>query len=388
MQVRLLSRRHAPLRHSWLAAGLAAMLVAALPPQVAGGALFEPGYRTDRFQFLPSAGEQVTVQYQLLQAAAVTLTVHDADHRPVATLVRGAAQPPGAASARWTGRDERGQALPRGVYYFVLEAAGPGGSQLHDPAMLSGGEVLRIAFGDYSYDRTAGKFRFDLPKPAWVRIRAGVHEGPLLATPADWEPFDAGSHEVAWDGRDTDGLLDVAGHPKFSHVLQAFALPAGSVYLAEGEPPARALLTGKEGVALAERQRAVRKASLARGAIDPTYFAPAAYRRSPLFAASVGGRLPKTAGGAVTADLSVPVTVTLDPQSATQMVEQRFEIVTYVDQVRVAEEEQGYSPCTVEVPVNELPEGEHVISVSVVSLTDQGATKSFRVQVQHPAMSR
>jgi hypothetical protein len=387
MQVRQLPRQPAPLRHTWLAAGLAALFVAILPAQVAGGSLLEPGYRTDRFSFRPSAGEQVTVQYQLLRAAAVTLVVHDSDHRPVSTLLRAMRQQPGAASVRWTGRDDAGGALPRGVYYFVFEAVGDPGSEVHDPAMTSGGEVLRLTFGDYSYDRAAGKFRFNLPRPAWVRIRAGVHEGPLLATPADWEPFDAGSHEVAWDGRDADGLLDVAGHPKFSHVLQAFALPAGSVYLAEGAAPVRAL-PGKHSAAVAERQRAVRKASLTRGPVDPTYFTPAAYRRSPLFSASVGGRLAKTSTGVVVADLSVPLTVTLDPQSATQMVEQRFEIVTYVDQVRVAEEEQGYSPCTIEVPVNELPEGEHIISVSVVSLTDQGATRSFKVQVQHPAMSR
>lgn len=367
-----------------------ALSAAGLPTPALAGPLDGSGYWTDRFSFDAGAGESVTVQYRLETAARVSVTAHDADHGTVAILESDVPRKAGVNAVRWDGRGASGERLPSGVYYFVIRAVGTQGESTIDPALTSGGEPLSFELGQARYDAGAKRIRFQIDRPAWVRIRAGVHEGPLLATPVDWEPFDEGEHSVPWDGRSDDGLLEFASHKKFSFVAQAFALPAGAVVLTGGEAAVPdALGAAKSGhPGDAARKRRIRETALRKRRIDPQYLMASRNRLSPEFSVSLGKEARRSKDGSVTADNAVAVTVELAPSSLDRMLSQRFEIVTYVDLKRIAEEEQGYSPYTVEVPVNTLAEGKHLVSVSVVSLGDQVATKSLHVQVQHTGGSQ
>ncbi len=71
----------------------------------------------------PSAG-RVTIAFELPRDARVTLAVHDVTGRRVRDLLPGHDLPAGRHEATWDGRDERGAAVPPGVYWARLEAAG------------------------------------------------------------------------------------------------------------------------------------------------------------------------------------------------------------------------------------------------------------------------
>jgi hypothetical protein len=63
-----------------------------------------------------------TIHYQMPRAGNVSLRVYNVAGQAVRTLVSGSL-PAGAHSARWDGRDDRGRALPGGVYFARLAAS-------------------------------------------------------------------------------------------------------------------------------------------------------------------------------------------------------------------------------------------------------------------------
>jgi hypothetical protein len=62
------------------------------------------------------------------RAGHVRLSVHDSAGRRVATLVDGE-RPPGRQGFVWSGRDDRGERVPSGVYFLRLEAEGVSGTR-------------------------------------------------------------------------------------------------------------------------------------------------------------------------------------------------------------------------------------------------------------------
>jgi len=64
------------------------------------------------------------VQFSLARAAEVSLDVLDVSGRRVQTLLRDAPHAAGPGSAIWDGRDANDQALPAGLYFLRLQAAG------------------------------------------------------------------------------------------------------------------------------------------------------------------------------------------------------------------------------------------------------------------------
>ncbi|MBI2944247.1 MAG: hypothetical protein HYY25_08605 [Candidatus Wallbacteria bacterium] len=351
-----------------------AVVVAASPGAATASPLAGEGYRLN--SPVAAEGDGVVVRFALAEPAHVTLTAFDADHARAATVAASRALPAGEVTLSWPCTDDAGERVAGGVYYFVLEATSEGGSARYDPALEGGGELIAMEFGQQSYDAQTRQLRFRLDRPGWVRARAGVHSGPLLATPLDWRPLPAGDHRIGWDGRDESGLLDLAAHPGLSIVTEAFALPPGAVIVAG---PARASSASKASGADAqalERLTRVRKTATTRG-VASQYLQPSAQRISPGFTLSweSGGPplLPSKAE-------SLPLRISADPETVARLAEQRFEIVTFVDFQRVGEEELGYLPYTVQVPASALAKGVHTVSVSLVTFGGQASTRSLRVQ--------
>lgn len=64
---------------------------------------------------------ETKITYDLPERAAVALTIHDLLGKPVKLLVRGT-QSPGKHVVTWEGRNERGEAVPSGIYVYRLQA--------------------------------------------------------------------------------------------------------------------------------------------------------------------------------------------------------------------------------------------------------------------------
>jgi hypothetical protein len=59
-------------------------------------------------------------------------------------------------------------------------------------------------------------------------------------------------------------------------------------------------------------------------------------------------------------------------------IEQRYEILYFVDFNFVMEKEEGYSPSTWIWDTTSLPEGEHILTINIATLTGQFTSASLK----------
>jgi hypothetical protein len=67
---------------------------------------------------------RTSIRYTLSAPARVTIQVFDYRGRLVATLVRGTQEPAGSRSLEWSGRDDEGNRVSAGVYFYRVQAGG------------------------------------------------------------------------------------------------------------------------------------------------------------------------------------------------------------------------------------------------------------------------
>lgn len=311
-------------------------------------------------------GQNVDLRYRLSTPATVTVSVYDPDHKLVTTLARSAKRRAGEHRERWNGRDMDGRVVPDEAYFFVIEARDAAGNvAIYDPITFSGGE-----FGDVSLataDRQGGTISYQLSQPSRVLLRVGTAGSVLLRTIVDWQPRATGAVTEYWNGKDEDGLIDVAGR-KHAMVLTYFTLPENSV-----------ITYGNDKYTYHEY-----RASLKTSRPEKPKRPMANHRQiSPHFLQSrLTDRTFKVKIHAPAEGKDrVLVRLDVDPKDREVIGDQQLEIMLFVDTVFYAEEERGYLPFTVPVELKQLPPGNHVITANVITYGDQIGVGSRRIRV-------
>ncbi|HEX6100101.1 MAG TPA: FlgD immunoglobulin-like domain containing protein [Thermoanaerobaculia bacterium] len=311
-------------------------------------------------------GEVLNLRYTLSAPATVTVSVYDPDHRLVATLAQNARRPAGENRERWNGKDLDGRVVPDEAYFFVIEAKDAAGSTaIYDPITFSGGEIGDV--GQANVDRESGTISYALSQPSRVLLRAGIAGSVLLRTIVDWEPRAAGAVTEYWNGKDQDGLIDVAGR-KHAMVLTYFTLPENSV-ITYGNTK----ISYREYRASlkAERPAKPKRPMANRRQLSPHFLQSRLTDRS--FRVNI--QMPAEAQDRVLVRLDV------DPKDREVLGDQQLEIMLFVDTVFHAEEERGYLPFTVPIELKQLPPGEHVITANVITYGDQIGVGSRKIRV-------
>jgi len=92
-------------------------------PTATGIATGKTAYRFALYQNVPNPFNPTTaIRYELDRSAQVTLAVYDVKGRLVRRLVAGVRQGPGIFTVYWNGRDQRGEPVSTGVYFYRLVA--------------------------------------------------------------------------------------------------------------------------------------------------------------------------------------------------------------------------------------------------------------------------
>jgi hypothetical protein len=328
--------------------------------------------------FNPSRGDKVTLNYQLSRSAKVTVKVFDPDLELVRVLAQDASRKTGANREVWDGRDSDGNAVPNEAYFFTLEAedSSSGESVFYDPITFSGGEPFDIAGGHYQ--REAGTLTYMLSQPSRVLIRIGIPGSALLKTLADWEPRPAGEITEYWNGKDEDNLIDIWKNPNYRILVSYFTLPEASVI---GFGNDKVDYRTYKGKLVSTRPKKVERPAANRRKLSPHFLTSRIKDRS--FKIQFGfPELEKTgvSGFPVVKD---QVLVRVDVREADREVilGQQYEIILFVDGVYFAEEERGYVPFNFPWELKGLAEGEHVLTVNLVTFNDQFGVGSRKVKV-------
>lgn len=321
----------------------------------------------------PRRGERVSVRFRLDRTAEVFVDFVDPDGRRVGRVEAGTLEA-GARSVVWDGRTPEGRPVGPGVYRYVIHARDASGrTGIHDPSRETGGDEVAIA--KFTYDREFRVFRWSMPKAGWARLRVGLAGFPHLRTLLDWEPLEAGEHQVAWDGLDASGHVALAEHPRLAVALSAYAMPWDTI-IVRGDPQADV------GSAPAE----------ASSNPFPSIARPDApflhARHAPGSCREVRCRLELPAGtvvddtGRPVVTGIVPVRIVLDERDVARATNSRFEVGLFEDLTSVFEEEEGVTPLTYLWDTSQLPPGEHLLTVNILTYDDHVGVASTRVLVQ------
>jgi hypothetical protein len=356
---------------------------AAAAPEAVEGLVGEVSVQP--WTFNPSIGQEVAITYELAEPARVTVTVYGPNRERTATVVDGEPRDAGRHRETWDGRDDGGIVVPDEAYFPVVEAESDRGPGRYDPLAHSGGE--RVNPADIHFNSRDGLISYVLPKASRVLVRAGLDEGPMLATLVNWEPRGPGLSTERWKGRDQQGVRSFIRHPDALVIIQPYALPESSI------------------LTVGNREESYREAYLARGEdrpkkapaarqswlddiASPHWGQPAHLDKDPEIAVTFPELEP---GPATLADHSRPLELrgdrvivrveVPDEPSRRFLREQRFELVAFLDDERIDEAEQAHLPFNWSWEIAGVEPGEHLLTINLVTFRQHVGVSTRRVRI-------
>jgi flagellar hook assembly protein FlgD len=327
--------------------------------------------------FNPSREEKVRVAYKIVKDEKVTIRIYDADGGLVRTLIENVSRQQGMHEESWNGYDSEGKIVPDEAYFFTIETAS---EAVYDPTTLSGGVVGDIT--EARFDAEAGTVVYKLPAASRVLIRCGLHNGPMVKTLVDWKPRIAGSITEYWDGRDEDKVFMVRGNKDFTALITYITLPDATVITYGNDKELYRdykLGRAKDRPQKPERQREPDP----QGQLRPENLVPPAWARAPRVVmafpqlSGVDGAVPEVRE-------NVDVRIDVDPADRDYLLRDQFEVIFFVDNVFFTEAERGYLPLNWKWEFNQIPAGEHILTVNISSFKGQVGVSSRKVRVVKP----
>jgi hypothetical protein len=255
----------------------------------------------------------------------------------------------------------------------------------YDPSSSTGGEELLPQ--EFVFDRDTGTLKWIMPKAGYARLRIGLEGFPHLRTLMDWEPLEAGEQSLVWDGLDASGLIRLSEHPQLSIKLQAFALPWNTVIVRH---PSHSSFDIRHSSLPSSLPSTDYRLPTTDSAYPPLARPDAAYLHArhprtschePRFSVEVLEPKEYTQDGIPVVGGTVPIRVSLDPRDKPWLINQRFEVMLYVDTVALFEEEEGSSPFTYAWDTAGLAPGQHLVTVNILSYDDHLGVMTLPVMI-------
>jgi len=325
------------------------------------------GVSGDPVAFDPGPGERGTIVYRLSSAARVTVRVWDASDRLVRTLIAGQERATGEHREIWDGRDDSGRVVAPEAYPFTIEALGPGESTpvVHDMTDADHGEDAPLE--NVTLDAATGAISYSLAGPSRVVLRISEAEGPLIRTVVNFAVRTATTATEPWDGWD-------AGRATFYPPQRRSLLRANG----SGHRLSRNtfVITGTgsapEPTGAARRPRAQGTHRMYQHSQHP---------RHACFDPQITLSLAGGAGSAGHDDEGFTVQVGAPASAERFILDQRFELVFYVDGVFSYEEELGFLPFNWTWKPAGLSGTEHVITANLLGYEGHFGTVSLKLPI-------
>jgi hypothetical protein len=200
----------------------------------------------------------------------------------------------------------------------------------------------------------------------------------MAKTVVDWEPRVAGTITENWNGMDEDNLVSIWNRERFVMILTYFSLPENSVIAVGNQRYTyRAYKTGLP----APRPKKEERPFAGNRKITPHFLRSRVTDRAfrvrltfPELEKDKPVELPEVKD-------RILVHVDVDPEDKAILLNQQHEIMLFNDFIFHAEEERGYLPFNFPWEVNQLPAGEHILTVNISSHSDQVGVGSRKIRV-------
>ena len=312
---------------------------------------------TDRLSFRPSGGERVDIIYRLSEPAVVDVRIYDCRNLLIRHLVKGKKRSGGDQREVWNGRDEADLPVPPEVYTYTIKATDKKGRTItYDITDLTGGEQQWAE--DIQYDPEKNEIHYVLPKAGRVNVRLGIQEGPLLSTLIDWPVREAGQHVESWDGTCSSGELNFGENPKLDIAVWSYNLSGNSIVVLGDKKENQPRFIDDLTWGRTDREETHKKP---RQLFNHWRHPREACRDPKIYLKPIDVEHQKD--GIPIIDGETYFQMTIDPQDHKIMIDQKFEVVFYVDGLFVYEEELGYTPFSWRWDPTGVNDGFHHISV-------------------------
>lgn len=339
----------------WLA--LLVLAIAEAPAEPAP--LVISNARLAQTAFDPSHDEQLAVSFLLSRAARAELRWFDSRDLLIRTVTSTAELPGGEAKLVWDGRDEAGRVVPDEAYHYTIVAnAADGATQEFDLTDVTGGEEYQIP--NVTITDAGRRIEYVLPNLSRVNVRIGLRDaGPLLRSLVNWRVRTPGPQREAWDGKDASGVMNLATSTGLEAVGMAFKLPDNTVIAGDIRAPSRLI----DGLSWGRVPRVIKRTPPKR------MYAHSQQSYPDLRDFVVTLRSRSGVRDSATAPLAIqgitPIEVGVAPEIVDRLMQQRFEIVQFVDGLFVSENEIGFLPATWNIDAAKLSPGDHYLTVNL-----------------------
>ncbi len=334
---------------------------------------------TDKSVFNPTQGEKIELHFYLSKPAMVTATVYDSLNRAISTPLFNVMLQKGNHQLKWDGLNGSGSPLPQNYYLYTLEAKTADGEEvLYDPSDITGGKQIGIQ--NIKYNRNSSEISFTLKQAAIINMRVGMTGGgPMMNTLIDWMPFSPGPHIINWDGRDRSGNVSLENVKKLDINGPAYALPMNGLILTGNQALRRPVFLADTDVL--DSVRAI--------TIDPNRRLMSnhwRHRRNQCYDPEIILSLPANQkynqDGIALVDGPLKLTMNVNESDRNFMINQRFEVVNYVDFLFAHEEEMGFLPYYWIWDPKGVNDGVHYITVMFRGYEGHFGTTTIKVMVR------
>lgn len=307
-------------------------------------------------------GDSTEIKFNTSYRANVEVIIYNEEHSPIKEI-KMANLDLGEHKIKWNGRNNKEQLVSNGVYTYTIKAkTEDGDTYLYDASDSTGGRVIKIE--KFNLNPKNGNTSYLLPLAGRIRIRIGLKEGgPLLKTLLDWAPRAAGVQIEQWDGKDNSGEMTLFNHPDLFIIVHAYSLANNTIIVTGSR---KAEYTGEE------YYRSVRKDK----------HLHAMHSRSICHEPEIDMEFPDKNEMPVLHG-TASIIIKISPTDTAHLTNSRYEIVAFIDNVFLFEDEEGYSPFTYLLDTNNIPDGEHFITINVVSYDDHIGIITKRVLIEN-----
>lgn len=327
--------------------------------------------------FNPSRGDKLECRYNLSRDARVTVKVFDADQQLVRTIISDSPRKPGQNTEIWDGKDLDGAVVPNEAYFFNIEAEDSQDQRIvYDPVVFSGGESADLTHGQFDHDN--GTISYKLSQPSRVLLRAGIPGSALLKTIVDWKPRVAGEITEYWNGKDENNLIEVWNVQNHMLILTYMTLPDASVITIGNEKSEyRAYKRNLKTARPTKEQRPMLNARKLSPHFLKSRLTDRAFKVQLSFP-----ELEKAGSNEIPqAKDKLMVRADVPDEDRDVTLNEQYEIIIFVDAVFYAEEERGHLPFNYPLELKNLSPGEHVLTVNVITFSDQIGIGSRKIYV-------
>jgi len=335
----------------------------------------------DHYYIEPTKGSTVNVRFSLTQAAYVTLSWYDGRDWLIRRINSGQILPAGEHHLNWDGRDQQGRVVPAEAYRYTLRAYSEAGDSVeYDVSEYSGGKKLHAS--NVKWDPQTKKITYVLPTMSRVNVRIGLgNSGPLMTTLLNWVPRLSGRHTFFWDGKDREKVIELGRHPRRDILVQAFSLSDNTVLVGPEQQQSQ-LIRNIRWI----KEKRKPKRTFKKNMFDHSQQAMTQRGDFPVLLV-LPDKLRKTKDNIPVVSQRTPMRIDLEKKYWQQVLDQRIEIVLYLDGQYIEESEAGTLPQTWFLDLEGINPGVHYVTVNLRGYEGNFGARTIKVYVEAQKMS-